>query len=71
VAWKAVPEPIADIGNKPDHFFGALLVDAGLPHAALSEHFSQKQVAEIAASVIKMNLRTRLKLTQGAVAVAE
>jgi hypothetical protein len=49
--------------------------DAGItyepPPAALAEHFSQKQVAEIAASVIKMNLRTRLKLAQGAVAVAE
>jgi hypothetical protein len=56
-------------------FFGALLVDAGItyerPHAALAEHFSQKQVAEIAASVINMGLRTRLKLAQGAIPVAE
>jgi hypothetical protein len=37
----------------------------------LAEHFSQKQVAEIAATVINMNLWTRLKLAQGAIPVAE
>ena len=40
-------------------------------HAALAEHLSQKQVAEIAATVIDMNLWTRLKLAQGAIPVAE
>ncbi|MGH6919715.1 MAG: LamG-like jellyroll fold domain-containing protein [Geminicoccaceae bacterium] len=50
------------------------LTDYDLPgfpplHAALAEHFSQKQVAEIAATVINMNLWTRLKL--GAIPVAE
>ena len=45
----------------------------GLPplHAGLAEHFSQKQIAEIAATVIDMNLWTRLKLAQGAIPVAE
>jgi hypothetical protein len=38
-------------------------------HAAL--HFSQKQVAEIAATVINKNLWTRLKLAYGAIPVAE
>jgi hypothetical protein len=52
------------------------LTDYDLPgflslHAALAEHFSQKQVAEIAATVINMNLWTRLKLAQGAIPVAE
>ena len=39
--------------------------------AALAEHFSRKQVAEIAATVINMNLWTCLKLEQGAIPVAE
>jgi alkylhydroperoxidase family enzyme len=52
------------------------LTDYDLPgfpplHAALARHFSQKQVAEIAAIVINMNLWTRLKLAQGAVPVTE
>lgn len=52
------------------------LTDYDLPrfpplHAALAEHFSQKQVAEIAATVINMNLWTRLKRAQGAIPVAE
>jgi hypothetical protein len=52
------------------------LTDCDLPgfpplHAVLAEHFSQKQVAEIAATVINMNLRRRLKLALGAIPVAE
>jgi hypothetical protein len=45
----------------------------GLPplHAGLAEHFSQRQIAEIAATVIDMNLWTRLKLAQSALPVAE
>ena len=39
--------------------------------AALAEHFSRKQVAEIAATVINMNLWTCLKQEQGAIPVAE
>ncbi len=35
-------------------------------HDALSEYFSEKAIAEIAAIVINMNLWTRLKLAQGA-----
>ena len=35
-------------------------------HDALSKHFSEKAIAEIAAIVINMNLWTRLKLAQGA-----
>lgn len=35
-------------------------------HQALSVHFEEKQIAEIAALVINMNLWTRLKLAQGA-----
>ena len=35
-------------------------------HDALSEHFSERQIGEIAAIVINMNLWTRLKLAQGA-----
>ena len=33
-------------------------------HAGLAEHFSQRQTAEIAATLIDMNLWTRLKLAQ-------
>jgi hypothetical protein len=52
------------------------LTDYDLPgfpplHAALAEHFSQKQVAEIAATGINKNLWTRLKLAQSAIPVAE
>ena len=52
------------------------LTDYDLPgflplHAAPAEHFSQKQVAEIAATVISMDLWPRLKLAQGAIPVAE
>jgi hypothetical protein len=52
------------------------LTDHDLPgfpplHAALAEQFSQKQVAEIAAAVIDMDLWTRLKLVQVAIPVAE
>lgn len=43
---------------------------AGL-HDALAEHFEEKQIAEIAAIVINMNLWTRLKLAQGQVPVLE
>jgi len=41
---------------------------AGFPalHDSLSTHFDEKQIAEIAALVINMNLWTRLKLAQGA-----
>ena len=35
-------------------------------HTALREHFSEVEVAEIAAVVINMNVWTRLKLAQGA-----
>lgn len=38
-------------------------------HAALTTHFDQTAIAEIAAVVINMNLWTRLKLAQGAVPV--
>ncbi len=38
-------------------------------HEALKLHFEAKQIAEIAALVINMNLWTRLKLAQGAVPV--
>lgn len=34
-------------------------------HETLSEYFDEKQIAEIAAIVINMNLWTRLKLAQG------
>jgi hypothetical protein len=52
------------------------LTDCDLPgfpplHAALAEPFSQKQVAEIAATGIDMNLWTRRELAQGAIPVAE
>jgi hypothetical protein len=40
-------------------------------HAPLPELFSQKQVAEIAVTVINDNLRRRLKLAQRAIPVAE
>ena len=36
-------------------------------HAAMTEHFSEKEIAEIAAIVINMNVWTRLKLAQGQV----
>jgi hypothetical protein len=39
-------------------------------HAGLAEHFSQKQIAEIAATVINKNLWTRLQLAKGAIPVA-
>lgn len=35
-------------------------------HDALTKHFSERAIAEIAAIVINMNLWTRLKLAQGA-----
>ena len=38
-------------------------------HAALTGHFDQTAIAEIAAVVINMNVWTRLKLAQGAVPV--
>jgi hypothetical protein len=52
------------------------LTDYDLPgcpplHAALAEPFSQKQVAEIAATGINENFWTRLKLAQSANLVAE
>ncbi len=34
-------------------------------HDALTKHFNEKEIAEIAAVVINMNLWTRLKLAQG------
>ncbi|MEL6169956.1 MAG: carboxymuconolactone decarboxylase family protein [Pseudomonadota bacterium] len=40
-------------------------------HEALAKHFDEKQIAEIAAIVINMNLWTRLKLAQGQVPVAD
>lgn len=40
-------------------------------HEALSAHFHEKAMAEIAAIVINMNLWTRLKLAQGAVPVMQ
>lgn len=40
-------------------------------HDALTAHFDEKQIAEIAAIVINMNLWTRLKLAQGQVPVME
>jgi hypothetical protein len=36
-------------------------------HDALRIHFDEKEVAEIAAVIINMNVWTRLKLAQGAV----
>ncbi|MDT0618611.1 carboxymuconolactone decarboxylase family protein [Salinisphaera sp. P385] len=38
-------------------------------HAAAAQHFSENEIAELAAIVINMNLWTRLKLAQGAVPV--
>lgn len=38
-------------------------------HGALTQFFDEKQIAEIAALVINMNLWTRLKLAQGATPV--
>jgi AhpD family alkylhydroperoxidase len=38
-------------------------------HAAVLEHFSEIQIAELAAIIINMNVWTRLKLAQGAVPV--
>ena len=39
-------------------------------HEALNANFDERQIAEIAAIVINMNVWTRLKLAQGAVPVA-
>ena len=46
---------------------------AGFPplHQAMTDHFSDTEIAEIAAIVINMNLWTRLKLAQGATPVLE
>ena len=35
-------------------------------HAALAAHYSEQEIAELAAIIINMNLWTRLKLAQGA-----
>ncbi|RZS64387.1 AhpD family alkylhydroperoxidase [Agromyces ramosus] len=40
-------------------------------HDELRTHFDEKEVAEIAAVIINMNVWTRLKLAQGAVPVAD
>ncbi|MGH1578837.1 carboxymuconolactone decarboxylase family protein [Planktotalea sp.] len=40
-------------------------------HDAMNPHFSETEIAEIAAIVINMNLWTRLKLAQGATPVLE
>jgi AhpD family alkylhydroperoxidase len=40
-------------------------------HDNLTKHFEAKQIAEIAALVINMNLWTRLKLAQGATPIAK
>lgn len=40
-------------------------------HDSLTNHFDTKQIAEIAALVINMNVWTRLKLAQGATPVAK
>ncbi|WP_420862586.1 carboxymuconolactone decarboxylase family protein [Algirhabdus cladophorae] len=40
-------------------------------HEAMTEHFSETEIAEVAAIVINMNLWTRLKLAQGATPVLE
>ena len=40
-------------------------------HKAMTEHFSEQEIAEIAAIIINMNVWTRLKLAQGAVPVLE
>jgi alkylhydroperoxidase family enzyme len=39
-------------------------------HEELRMHFDEKEIAEIAAVVINMNVWTRLKLAQGAVPTA-
>lgn len=43
---------------------------AGL-HDELRRHFDEKEIAEIAAVIINMNVWTRLKLAQGAIPVAD
>lgn len=40
-------------------------------HDELRRHFDERQVAEIAAVVINMNVWTRLKLAQGAIPIAD
>lgn len=45
------------------------LADFPARHAALTTHFDEKAIAEIAAIVINMNLWTRLKLAQGQIPV--
>jgi len=40
-------------------------------HQAMTDHFTDTEIAEIAAIVINMNLWTRLKLAQGATPVLE
>ena len=40
-------------------------------HDAMTQHFSETEIAEVAAIVINMNLWTRLKLAQGATPVLE
>jgi hypothetical protein len=52
------------------------LTDYDLPgfpplHAALAEHFSQKQIAENTAAGIDMHLWRQLKLAQSAIPLAE
>ncbi len=42
--------------------------DFATKHNALAEHLSEVEIAELAAVVINMNIWTRLKLAQGAVA---
>ena len=39
-------------------------------HEELAEHFGEREIAEIAAIVINMNVWTRLKMAQGAIPVA-
>ena len=47
------------------------IVDFPARHEAVCAQFDEKQIAEIAAIVINMNLWTRLKMAQGATPVAE
>ena len=47
------------------------IVDFPARHESARAHFDEKQIAEIAAIVINMNLWTRLKMAQGATPVAE
>ena len=47
-------------GNRPNFH---------LVHAEAAKHFSEREIAELAAIVINMNLWTRLKLAQGAMPV--